>query len=258
MSRSSASSLRSGQGAAAVIRCWRKSITRARHWRSSLVHGNSVMPTCFSPRSTAAAKPRDQGRAYRTRPKAVLPAGIRVWRSPRPRDRPSGSPPIRESARQSVRSIIETNGRGQKYSRLALCAVELGCHDEFRLRERLRFGKARTAAIRQQIAAAIAAALRDPIRIGPRQQDSGGMVRIGRIPESRGRSLCHCRKCAAPASGREHPPNARGQVALVAAQHRNPEPQIGVARVWAGAQDVALAQDRGELAGEALGAECAP
>ena len=49
--------------------------------------------------------------------------------------------------------------------------------------------------------------------------------------------------------------DARRQVALIAAQHGNPQPQIGVAGTCIGAQDVALAQDRGEITSESLSAE---
>ncbi len=51
--------------------------------------------------------------------------------------------------------------------------------------------------------------------------------------------------------------NAGGHLLGRAAQHRDPQPQVRVARARGGAQNVAFAQDRRQIAGQMRGAQAA-
>ena len=150
--------------------------------------------------------------------------------------------------------IRERHGGGKKNPRLALGAVQFRRDDEFRFRQRLRFAKARAAAVRQQVSAAVAARPADAIRIGPAPDRSrshscgSGESAVPRATRSR----CQCAELrAAWLRARASTVMPGGQVPHIAAQHAPraaADPRRARRR---GAQDVALAQDGREVAGEA-------
>ena len=69
---------------------------------------------------------------------------------------PTRSRALRRSApRSAARRSRALDRRGEKDARLAVRAIQLGRHDEFRFGERLRLAEARAAAIREQVSAAV-------------------------------------------------------------------------------------------------------
>ena len=154
------------------------------------------------------------------------------------------------------------DGSSEKNPRLALGPVQLGRHDEFRFRERLRFGKAGSAAVRQQVSSRRIARTADAVRVGERNQKTGEILRPGcRIratqdaPPVRGtaRRLAQCPGVDGQA-GRQR----GGRRSRATRQDAHAQPQIHIACARSGAQQVALAQDRRKVAGEARHAEFAP
>ena len=154
--------------------------------------------------------------------------------------------------------VGERQRSGEKYPGLPIGAVELGRHDELGFGQRLRFAKACAAAIRQQVPAALASRTPDPVRVSPRQQYSGGVMRVGRV----GAAACDVALPLAGTALRLRDGAAvhgdpRRQVAHVAAQHGDPQPQVGVARAGACTQNIAFAQDGGQVARKTRRAELA-
>ncbi len=189
---------------------WRISMTRARHWRSSLVQGNPAMPGLLESRRAPPLHCVGIGVAHVGRCQAaVLPAGVRAWRSPRlARSSQRISADSRISARKMrIQDRRAPMGAARKIraSRSAPSSSAATMNSDFASACGSR--KASAAAVRQQIAAAVAArsARCDPDRPTPtgfRSLRADRPSRANRAPSP----VANCRNCAAPATGREHPP----------------------------------------------------
>ena len=95
---------------------------------------------------------------------------------------------------EQVVEVRQAHRRREKDARLALGAIEFRGDDELGLGQRLRLGETRAPAIREHVAAAIAARAPDTVGVCQGQQFAGGVVRIRGIG-------CTGRELALPAGG---------------------------------------------------------
>ena len=152
--------------------------------------------------------------------------------------------------------VAKIQGCAQEDPRFALGPIDFRRDQVLGLGERLRLAETRAAPICEQIAARSIARAPDAIRIREGQQKPCHRVRIGRI--ERVRRDIPLPKCSASLGLRKGPRinlDAGRQGALVATHDRRAQSHVCIPITGRCAQDVTLAQHRGDVTGESCCAQ---